>query len=44
MSSTAEWREDEKESVNWKVEQQKLTNLNDREIENNNNKQSLKKL
>lgn len=28
MGSTAKWREKRKESVNWKVEQKKLPNLN----------------
>lgn len=31
IGSVAEWREQRKKSMNWKIKQQKLTNLNNRE-------------
>lgn len=40
MGSTAQWRGQKKETVNWKIEQQKLFSLNSREIEKKNNRAS----
>lgn len=38
MGLKAEWREQRKESVNWKIKQQKLPTLNNEEEKNAENK------
>lgn len=44
MGSTAEWKGQKKESVNYKTKQQKLSNFNNKEKKNQKNEQHLRDL